>query len=271
MKKITAFMISAALLLPAFLYGAEVKKEQPEKEESKKTEQVVFIDRLDMSLNAGQFTQSTAAQAGYVAPQAQQAAKQDKAGALASLLGGDAGQEEAKPAAMTEPYVMGFTFDLMSIARSSMDPFNWDLSFSLIFGDYGNFGMEAIYYLQFLSVDEYFGGTVGLDIAFDIFPLGSSPSGFYLGPIIGGRMYMIDSDYSENDMLFAFVPGFNAGYRFILEGFVIDAEIVYGAVMTLSDTPQDIIHDFWFKLGIGGLTDNVTPEMAEANKKAANK
>lgn len=265
MKKLLFVIFMAPLIMPVSLYAAAATKEKPEKEKA------VFIDRLDMSLAAGQFIQTTAAQAGYTVPQAQPAANQDKAGALSSLFGGTGNQQEEKPAVITEPFVMGLTFDLMSIARSSIDPFNLDLSFSLVFGFYGNFGMEAIYYMQFLSVDDYDGGTLGLDLAFDIFPTGGSPAGLFLGPIIGGRMYMHDSDFIQNDVSFAFVPGFNAGYRFILGGFIVDAQIVYGAVMTIADTPQDIIHDFWFKLALGGIMTDVTPEQAEANRKALNK
>jgi hypothetical protein len=230
-------------------------------------------DRIDFTLAAGEVAQVSGATAGGTAA-VLPAAQQTKKGGALGLLGTLTAEPETarkKELVPEVPSAMGFTFDLMSIARSSFDPFNLDLSFSLVFGDYGNFGLEGIYYIQFLSAGDYFGGTVGLDLAFDIFPLGNSPSGLYFGPILGGRMYIVDSSIAGDPMMFGIVPGANAGFRLNLNGFILEAGFVYGAVFTLNDLVDSPIHDFQFKLSIGGFTEQITPEMIKAKKQGGEK
>ncbi len=232
---------------------------------------VAFTDRIDFTAAAGGFTQVSGPAPAVSQEQAQSDDQQEKdnGSALGTLFSGGAKKKSAKAAAAairqkaepTVPEAMGFTFDLMSIPRSTIDPFDLDLSFALVFGDYGNFGLDAIYYLQFLSTDPYFGGTVGLDLAFDIFPLGNSPCGPYIGPVLGGRMYIFDPDISG-----AVVTGANAGYRLNLGGFIIDAGVIYDAIFTFNDKVKSPINDFQFQLSIGGFLEQTTPEMIKAKQ-----
>lgn len=276
MKKIIIIITALIFVFSCAAFAATTSKKDDTIKKGKAVEEEP-INRLDMSLNAGQFTQSVAAQAGYTAPAQAQPENQNTVGdSIAGALFGSVTQpaapaKAAEPVVYEAPQAMGFIFDLMSIARSTIDPLNIDLSFSLVFGDYGNFGIEAIYYLQFLSQNKYFGGTLGLDIACEIFPLGNSPSGLYFGPIIGAKMLMLDSNFNDDPegmgFGFAFSPGGTAGYRLNLGGFILDAAFLYNAVITFRNGGTDIINDFQFKFGIGGIFDEVTPEMVAAQKK----
>jgi hypothetical protein len=245
------------------------KNGSPEAAATPAVKAAAYTDRIDFTAAAGDFTQVSGAAPVQAQAQSEDQQENAKGSVLGTMLGVGGKNKSAKAGAAaarqkaepTVPEAMGFTFDLMSIPRSTIDPFDLDLSFSLVFGDYGNFGLDAIYYIQFVSTDPYFGGTVGLDLAFDIFPLGNSPCGLYFGPVLGGRMYIFDSDISGG-----IVPGANAGYRFDLGGFIIDAGVIYDAIFTFNDKVTSPISDFQFQLSIGGFFEQVTPEMIKAKQ-----
>ena len=270
MKKLVIIPLLLVLVFVCTLQAAEKDDSEATPVATPKPTAVAFTDRIDFTAAAGEFTQAAGATAPVQAAASQGEEKEDSgAGVLGAMLkGGLKKGKQTKSSAVVpeEPQAMGFTFDLMSIPRSTIDPVDIDLSFALVFGDYGNFGLEAIYYLQFLSSGDYFGSTIGLDLAFDIFPLGNSPAGFYLGPVLGGRMYIMGDNIEGGLAL-----GANTGYRFNLGGFIIDAGIIYDAIITFDPKIVSPINDFQFQLSIGGFFQQTTPEMVKANKQGDKK
>jgi hypothetical protein len=270
MKKTLALLLAIFIVAPAVF--AAPKDNDDGKEEAAaeatpvptpaKTPDNKPVDRLDMSLyGGGGFTQLGAASGGV--QQVQAAGGAAVAGLLAKQ-GGDAAAAVPEYASAS-----GASFDLMSIFRSKLDPvMDINLDFSLFFGDYGNFGLEAIYYMNFFGFDDYFSGMVGLDLAFEIFPLGNSPIGAYAGPLIGARMIIPDPSVTEEPLLFALDFGAAAGYRLNLGGFVIDAGFIFDYINSLS-TFVPSSQTFWLKLSIGGMFEEITPDMVKKKEKPA--
>lgn len=124
--------------------------------------------------------------------------------------------------------------DLMSIARSITNNWiDWNARFG--FGDDGNFGMcfilDGIYYdygrLRGLEED--------LDLAFDIYPFGHSPSGFYIGPVIGAGF----NSYRMQDYNLIFInlsAGAEAGVRLLMNWFILDAGFAFTANVNCYNT-----------------------------------
>ena len=86
-------------------------------------------------------------------------------------------------------------------------------------GDDGIFGVSFIY--EGMSLNYKYAGVDNYDnagmIAFDFYPLGRSPSGIYLGPIIGGSYFSVDGNIGY-DLLY----GGEAGVRFLMNFVVLD-------------------------------------------------
>jgi hypothetical protein len=84
----------------------------------------------------------------------------------------------------------------------------------------------------------------GLDLALDFYPFGRSPSGLYIGPVIGGRHFNFNPDpqsgnyggfaITENNIQLS--AGGEAGIRLLAGRFVIDASAAYNKLPAVNQS-----------------------------------
>ncbi len=103
-----------------------------------------------------------------------------------------------------------------------------------IFGNCFNFDGT---YFKYFNLD--FAYIFNLDIAFEFFPFLRSPSGLYIGPVIGGGFY-----HGEKTGIIIDSPIFSlggaAGYRFLFDWFVLDLGVKYKAHLVIKDEEYEI-------------------------------
>lgn len=97
------------------------------------------------------------------------------------------------------------------------------------FGDDGIFGMsfipEILTEANNPAFSEIFDGS--LTVAFDFYPLGRSPSGIYIGPLIGARYFSYKPAWGDKELGFDLTAGGEAGVRFLMNAFVLDIGAYY--------------------------------------------
>jgi hypothetical protein len=97
------------------------------------------------------------------------------------------------------------------------------------FGDDGIFGMsfipEILTEANNPAFSEIFDGS--LNVAFDFYPLGRSPSGIYIGPLIGARYFSYKPAGGDKELGFDLTAGGEAGVRFLMNAFVLDIGVDY--------------------------------------------
>ncbi len=163
---------------------------------------------------------------------------------------------QERPADQKEGTTAGFFMesDILNLATSIPD--RW-VNINLTFG----FGTDSIFGMSitpgYMTLEK--GGPVTYDllsvnVALDFYPLGRSPSGIYLGPVVGFRHYIdavhepLDVTNTEDKVLY----GGQAGVRVLAAGFVMDAAAVY--MMNESAKagwPSEMVNDLKFRAGIG--------------------
>jgi hypothetical protein len=120
---------------------------------------------------------------------------------------------------------------------------NWnDFEMKLGYGDDGIFGISIMpqYMSNKKGSPEYY--AAGLDIAFDLYPLGRSPSGIYIGPLIGARYYTNDiKNIDPNGVKLTY--GGEAGARLLASWFVLDAGVTYNITEAPIGWPDGMIRD----------------------------
>jgi|GEM_PF-3116112 predicted aspartyl protease len=127
----------------------------------------------------------------------------------------------------------GFFIEVDSLNMAESLSNNWqDISGRLGYGDDGIFGMSLI--PEFRADNYHMTPLIEmyrLDLALDFYPFGRSPSGLYLGPLIGARYYTYNSDphgmYSFMDNELEFSYGGEAGIRLLANWLVIDVSAAY--------------------------------------------
>lgn len=148
--------------------------------------------------------------------------------------------------------------DLMSITRSIVNEW-YEADLRAGFGDGGIFGLsfmlEGILYKDSDNGYDFTGWIAGLDIAFDFYPFGNSPSGIYIGPIIGGRYHGYNISDIGGGSFFSLTPGVEAGVRVLLDWLILDASLAYTANIYfyegVSDMNEMLKHDYLARLGVG--------------------
>ncbi len=170
-------------------------------------------------------------------------------------------QTQKKPAVKKDGTTAGIfiEYDMMSFGRSFVN--NWtDWNGRLGFGDDGNFGM--VFIIDGMKYDDanMTGLTVGLDIGFDIYPFGRSPSGFYIGPVIGGRTNHLKVNLKNSYDFYTIAAGGEAGIRALMNWLVLDLGFAYTAgidiygpssELNVSEIKQQIKGDCFFRAGLG--------------------
>lgn len=122
---------------------------------------------------------------------------------------------------------------------------NWkNLGGRIGFGTDGIFGMSLIpVYMEDNRTQPLY-QMAGLDLALDFYPFGRSPSGLYIGPVIGGRHFNFNPDpqsgnyggfaITENNIQLS--AGGEAGIRLLAGRFVIDASAAYNKLPAVNQS-----------------------------------
>lgn len=149
--------------------------------------------------------------------------------------------------------------DLMSVVRSIMEN-AIDANLRVGFFNSDNISFETI--LDFYGIQGRFNDGVsgwlgGLDLAYNYFPFGNSPSGMYVAPVAGLRYNRYDITISgiESGITGDFMTltaGTQLGYRLMVEKFMFNALIhCYWNMNFYDDRSFDASFDYIFRVGTG--------------------
>jgi hypothetical protein len=122
--------------------------------------------------------------------------------------------------------------DILSVIRLFINDVSI-MDFDLRFGFGGNFwGMnfwsDNLFYQDDVNDWGIKAMSLGLKTSFDFYPFLSSPTGFYIGPVAGIYMNLIDQyQFSDSVDFFTFSAGMETGYRLSLSDFIIDFGLEY--------------------------------------------
>jgi hypothetical protein len=150
-----------------------------------------------------------------------------------------------------------FEADVMRL-KKYMDDGIKEANFRFGFGDGGIFGMSFIFdgkYYKDGSFDAY---VPGFSLGFGFYPFGHSPSGLYLGPVIGGKYNFDDNrgappDTPVNDYTIVTAGG-EAGIRILMNWFVLDAGAEYDYDTTIypsTPPPPQSSYDLIYRAELG--------------------
>lgn len=138
------------------------------------------------------------------------------------------------------------------------------------FGDDGIFGMNFGLEIQTADDPGNFSGANEIRdfrmlTGFDFYPKrGRSPSGFYIGPIIGPHIFTYRAPSDEKVLGVDLIVGVETGVRLFMNAFVLDIGIDYRKYIPLSkySSPLDVAGDIRFMphLGLGVVFYDDDPE-----------